>query len=576
MKLSILLFLFFTLLNSSLGASKLCSGIVIHGDKLQLNDTEKRMVCGDKKVEAYKHIPALEASLFFKGFLQDRGYLNPKFKNKNDKLHVYTGKKSRVRMIDVYSGKRNLNKVTKRELNRLFHKRVLRTDLLNAMEKESLLIARERGYPCTKISSEVNTLNDTTTIVGEKLEFHRFGDFKREKVRGLRDNALERYYPFVAEDPFNDELLKLHEKRIYRSEVLPGTYFLENCSEDGKEFSLEQRFLDGPPRSIRFGAGASTEVGPMVRGRWNHNRYKSMASTISLTALASLRNQSLNFTSDAFFWKTEPRRSVLSQAELVRDSQLDYEQTIFRLLSQVKWTRDKQKHFQQYILGPVFETGKYTTIDEADTNTFANVLLAGDFSWTSHKYELFDIHPQEGDLFQVKVDLRHPNLGFTDPLAKFDSTAALVGRLANSGRGTIVGGTRVYLGTTFVNDEVTLGSLPPEVKFYGGGSDDVRGFLLQTLPKNDGLGALSKAELKLELRRTYVYRPSIEIFAFFDQAYFGEESFSLDPTLWYSPGIGLRWLSPFGLVQTYASRGYSNTPYKDYGWYYFVGIGGIF
>ena len=556
--------------------TKLCSGVILHGDKLKFDDTEKRMVCGDKKVEAYQHIPPSEASVFMTGFLQSRGYLNPKFENKNDVLHVEIGRKSKLKKIVVITQKRNLNKVVRREVKRLYYNRVMNTQLLNSIEAEALKIARGRGYPCAKVQAEVNSLTDTVTIIMSQLPFHVFGEYEREKIKGLQDNALERYYPFKPQDTFNEELLRLTEKRIVRSEVMAGTYFLESCTDEGKEFSFEQRFLDGPPRTIRFGAGASTEVGPMVRARWNHNRYKSMASKFAATAQASLRNQTLNFTADSFFWKNEPRRSLLSQAEMVRDSQYDYEQTVHRIRSQIKWTRDGEKHFKQYILGPVLETGTYHTTQDSNTKSFSNMYLAGDLSWMNHKYELFDIHPQEGDMAQLKVDLRHPSLGFTDPLAKFDSNGAVIGRLANSGRGTIVGASRIFLGTTFVSDDVSLKSLPPEVKFYGGGSDDLRGFLLQTLPKNDGDGALTKAELKLELRRTYLFKPSLEAFAFFDQAFFGEQSMELDPRLWYAPGIGLRWLSPVGMVQSYLSHGYATKPYEDFGYYFYVGLGGVF
>lgn len=554
----------------------LCSGVEIDGPTLKFSDTEIRMVCGDKKLEAYRHIPAMEASLFLQGFLQSRGYLNPEFDKVGDLLKVKVGRRSRVKKIQVITGKRNLNKVMKKEIRRLFMKRILNTTLLNSIEAEALSIARQRGYPCARVKSQVNSLTDTITIVVEQLKLHEFGEFKKEEIEGLRDNALQRYYPFSSHDPFNEELLRLTEKRIVRSEVMPGTYFLESCSENAEEFKLEQKFLEGPPRTIRFGAGASTELGPMARARWNHNRYKSMASMLSATMQASFRNQSLNFTADSYLWKNQPRRSLLSQVEVVRDSQLDYEQTVYRLRSQMKWTFDHSGHFHQYIFGPSFETGTYKTIENQQTKTFSNALLSSDFSWMSHDFELFDIHPQEGDQVGMKMDLRHPAMGFSDPLLKVDSTAAMLGRLSNSGRGTIVGAVRLNAGTSLVSDEVSIKSLPPEVKFFGGGSNDVRGFLLQTLPKNEGVGALSRLGVKLELRRTYVWKESLEIFTFLDQAYFGEKSFKLDSQLWYSPGLGIRWLSPIGLVQTYISRGYVTRPFKDYGYFFYAGLGGVF
>jgi outer membrane translocation and assembly module TamA len=240
----------------------------------------------------------------------------------------------------------------------------------------------------------------------------------------------------------------------------------------------------------------------------------------------------------------------------------------------MKWTRDGWNHHQLYTLGPAYESGTYNTAENTDTKSFATGLLEGSLQYMSHDYELFDVNPEAGDLFGFNFDARHPGLGFTDPLLKLDSTYVKLSRLTNSGRGTIVGGVRLNIGTTWVSDSVGLKDLPPSVKFFGGGSDDIRGFLLKTLPKNDGQGALTRTSLKLELRRTSLFKESIEAFAFLDNAYFGEKSWSSDPRLWYSPGIGFRWLSPIGLLQAYVSRALATAPNEDLGNFLYAGFGG--
>jgi translocation and assembly module TamA len=392
----------------------------------------------------------------------------------------------------------------------------------------------------------------------------------------LEDNALDRFYPYVANQAFNEDLLTLTEKRMVRSEVVQGTYFLENCSEDGQNFSLKQKFIVGPPRTIRFGAGASTEVGPMARVRWSNNRYKPMASLLSANFQASLRAQAITLTADSFLWKSEPRRSLLSQAEVIRESQIDYEQVVYRLRPHMKWTRDSEGQAKRYTLGPSYEGGRYHSKENSDTKSFSSGIIEGSVQWMSHSYELFDIHPQEGNSFGFNFDFRHPSLGFSDQLLKLDSSYVLLERLTNWGRGSVIGGIRLNAGTTWVSNDVSLEGLPPTVKFFGGGSDDVRGFQLRTLPQNDGLGALSKLALKLELRRTNVYKETIEVFTFIDNAYFGQGSWEIEPELYYSPGLGLRWLSPIGLVQTYIARAYKTNPNQDLGNLYFIGLGGIF
>jgi outer membrane translocation and assembly module TamA len=267
---------------------------------------------------------------------------------------------------------------------------------------------------------------------------------------------------------------------------------------------------------------------------------------------------------------------LFSQFELSRESQIDFEEFLITLKPHMKWTRDIGGYHHTYLLGPSYEAGTYHSKENIDTKSFSTGLLSGGIQIMSHSYEHYDIHPDAGDLFAINFDFRDPGLGFKERLLKLDSTYVKLARLSNWGRGTLVGGVRFNAGTTWVSDDVSLNGLPPTVKFYGGGSDDLRGFHLKTLPQNDGLGALSKIGTKLELRRTYMVKESIEGFTFLDFSYFGTQSWELDPQLFYSPGLGLRWLSPIGLVQGFVARAYRTDPYQDHGNLLYLGIGGVF
>lgn len=574
-KVLFVFFLIFFISCSTSSKKRVCPHIQL--DKsIKLDDTEKKLICGDKKLEGYRDIPSYQASYYLKGFLQSRGYLEPEFEVKEDILYVKLNKKTYFKSVTVVADRKSESEFVKEEIERLFERKLLTTILLNSIEAEAQSIVRQRGFPCAKVKSEVNTLTGEVTIELQRMAFFNFGEYQREKVEGLRDNALERYYPFTSEQAFNEDLLKLTEKRMSRAEVVQGTYFLEKCAPDLKSFSMEQRFITGPPRTIRFGAGASTEVGPMARVKWSNNRSKSMASLLSATLQASLRTQNFNLFADTFLWADHPRRSILSQLDVTRDSQYDFEQLLVRVKSHYKWTQDVGSRHRIYTLGPTYETGTYNTAEATDTKSFYSGIIEGSMQWMSYPYELFDIHPQEGDILAFNFDYRHPIAGFSDQLLKLDSTYARLSRIMNQGRGTLIGGIRLGAGTSWINDNAGLKGLPPSVKFYGGGSDDIRGYLLKTLPRNDGLGALTKLSMKLELRRTYIWKESIEGFTFVDSAYFGDQSWNVKSQLWYSPGIGTRWLSPIGLVQAYWSRALTLNPSEDNGNFFYAGLGGVF
>jgi len=571
-------FFFILIIFSSVafGKSRLCSSIVMHGKKIKFTKTETQLVCGDKKSDAYKNIPDYEASFVMTGFLQSRGYLEPRFETKGDILHVHPGKTSEIKKFRVISDNTKLKWEIKRELNRLFRKKLLATDVLNSIEAEALALVRQRGYPCAKVKALVDISKKLVQVELNEAGYFEFGEVEKEKLPHLRENALDRYYPFKSNEMFNADLLSLTEKRMRREGVVPGTYFVESCEDENTKFSLAQNFITGPPRTIKFGVGVSTEQGPMVRVKWKNSRYNSMASQLTANAQASLRSQSLTLTADSFIWHHEPRRSILSVAELTRESQVDYEQLTYSVDSRVKWSRDSEGYSKVYTLGPAYEAGTYSSDEAQDTKSYASGALRGSAVWMSHKYELYDFHPQDGSLFGYYFDYRDPMVGFSDPLLKLDTTLLRLDRLSNWGRGTLIGGARINLGTSWISDTASLNGLPPAVKFFGGGSDDVRGFTLKSIPENNGLGALTKVSGKFELRRTYLFIQSLEGFAFIDAAKFGDKSWNLDDVLYYSPGFGIRWLSPIGMVQTFIARAYKTNPYTDQGNLYYVGIGGVF
>lgn len=578
MNLLLFLLISFSGLLYALSEEKLCPGIIISGEEsLSFSENELRLVCGDKKVEAYQNIPPYEAKFFMTGFLQARSYLNPEFRIEKETLFVDIGEKSQLKKITVRFPEKDEEEFIQSELERLYDDKDLNPSLLNEMENEALSILRRRGYPCAK----TETLADPTTGQVE-INFLRsnvfdFGIIKKEKIEGLHQNALDRFYPFDADDTFDSRMLELHEKRLLRQEVVQGSYFLEICSPEGNEFTLEEKFLTGPPRTLRFGVGASTEIGTYGRVRWSHNRWEEMASKLSATLEASFRKQSLIFTSDHFFWPEHPRRSIKSELEVTRESQITYEQFLTKLTpAKIKWSRDKGGHRHLYEVGPAYEYGSYNSDEKTQSRHFSTVVLESSFLWTDHDYEFYDVHPQEGNELSLALSYRDETLGFQSRATRGDFSFVTLKRFATFGRGILIGGLRTIGGTTFVSTDEDINTLPPLVKFFGGGSSDIRGFQLNTLPINDGQGALSKLVFKWEIRKTYFFIPSLELFGFLDHGQFGEKSFSTSTRTFYSPGVGLRWNSPIGVVQTFAAKAYGTSPYENIGENFFIGLGTYF
>lgn len=557
--------------------AQVCPKVFIHSnDKLKLSDTEKRMICGDSDEEAYKVIPSYQASYVLTGFLQSRGYAQPRFEYEGDVLHVYPDDKSRLKKVIVNSDNEADSKLIHDEIMQKFKKDIITPKLLDEIEATSVRILRDNAYPCAKASSQVDASTETVTITLIGLVPFQFGEIKKEHIEDVDDRALERFYPFIPEDYFSGQNLTLAEKRFLRSGVVQGTYFQESCKLGKREFSLTQQFIPGNAKTIRFGAGASTELGLMARAKWSNQRSGDMASLVEASVQVSFKNQYFNFLSDRYLWANSPRRSLRTSFEIERDNQETYKELTATLKPHIQWTHDTSSRMWLWSTGPTFIVGNYKTAIVSETKKIKTAALEGRIETKNHEYEVFDLHPEAGDFGEFHFDFRHPSLGFTDPLLKLDLTYLRLIALGDLGKGEAIGGVKLTAATTWIPHDVMLADLPPSVKFYGGGSDDIRGFKLTTLPDNNGNGALTKVSLKLEFRKTYVFKPTIESFTFLDTVYFGYRPWELENRIWYSPGTGLRWLSPIGLVQGYVARALSNKSTKDNGNYFFLGLGGVF
>lgn len=556
---------------------RVCEKIIIHSEEeIKLSEDETRLICGDSKTEAYNLIPDYQASFLATGFLQARGYTNPRFETQKGILHIYPQEKVYISKVIIEGDTSESREEFQKKIYRRFKQEVLRPKVLNNIEDEAKLLYRNESYPCVKVTSTADPKTGEVVLKISGLKKFHFGEFDREEVEGIYKSAFDRFTSFSAVDNFSERELTLTEKRILRSEVAQGVYFQEKCDLDKGEYSFYQKFILGEPRTVRFGIGASTEYGPMFRFKWAHLRYGNMASRREINVQATFVNQSVHLLSEHFFWKDAPRRSVVTEALIDREDQTNYQEYFANVGSRLQWTRDNWSRFFQWSAGPAYTYSRFNTNEDPEYRTSNTFAVEAEFLSKTHNYEVYDIHPGEGEMYQVNLDGRPESFGFEEDLLKIDTTIVHLWDITSWGRGEAIIGGRLTAGTSWVRESVNLNLLPPSVKFYGGGSDDIRGFELESLPDNNGVGALTKVAAKFEFRKTYTFLPTIESLVFIDGGLFGQESWTLDDRLFYSPGLGLRWLSPIGLVQTYLARALSNKTVKDDGWFYYIGFGGVF
>lgn len=113
---------------------------------------------------------------------------------------------------------------------------------------------------------------------------------------------------------------------------------------------------------------------------------------------------------------------------------------------------------------------------------------------------------------------------------------------------------RAELGASATNQ---FRELPPELRFFAGGDQSVRGYAYQSLGERDAFGEpiggrfLTTFSTELEQR----FRPGWSVAVFFD----GGDVFSDGrPNLHFGTGVGLRWASPVGPIRVDLGHGIDN------------------
>ncbi|MEO5667931.1 MAG: BamA/TamA family outer membrane protein, partial [Bdellovibrionota bacterium] len=341
------------------------------------------------------------------------------------------------------------------------------------------------------------------------------------------------------------------EKRLLRDNIVQGTYFTENCKN--LETAIQQSFLLGPPRTLRFGVGIDTENGPLLQLSWRHHRFSRMAAQANLTIQTSLSEQSLVGRAEIFPWRSRPRLSVTPELRLVRKRTDDMVQITNTLQTLSTKTWDAASSKWTLSAGPAFVWERYQTAAASRYLQESSLALLANAEVRTHTFEIYDAHPQDGSLLGVSAEYRDRALGFPDRTWKVSGEGRFISALGECGKGHCVAAFRLSASNTWTSAD-SIDTLPPSLRTYLGGFESLRGFGLTKIPDNNGNGALSSVASGIELRGVDLFIARWEPYVFFDIGATGTKTSHLDAPNYYTSGLGLRWSSPIGMIQGYISR----------------------
>lgn len=516
------------------------------GPDPKLTEVEKRLVCGDPGSDSWKDISLPQAREFMTAFLQKRGRHFPRYETEGDTLVVNVGTMTIVRSL-VGRGLEGVYDLGKR---RKVVGRPLTPHLLDQVKKAVLFELSSRGYPCAKATLTADARTGEVRIDADPQA--RYLVAKIEEPTGLTIDpaVLRRYEAFRAGDVLDARMLSLTSDRIKGDALFSSAYYDVSCSTTG--LRIVQRVIEAPPHLITIGAGVDTEGLVRGRARLVQSRLGRRASSAEVTLTASRREQSLDGLMRLYL---SPRdRLYLSPAAFLRrEDEVQYEAEHAELSLSPTWASDAGGLRLEVRGGPA--------VDFFDTRRGQGPTNASWFQFitrtqvTSHLYEYYQRDPRDG--WTATLETAHRFKGaYSDVEAHWlRLSGQALWNLGNFSPPAAVLATRAMAGTVAGIDRApALSSLPPTDRFFLGGDADLRGLARKQLP-NDGSGFLTAIYDGIELRAGDVLPYGVQPFLFIDAAMGGSYGFQLDPDVYYSPGVGVRWASPVGTVRTTAGRG---------------------
>ncbi len=537
---------------------QLCTGIIF-SQKLsfRFSDDEKRLVCGDKDQKPLSHawadIPPSQAKISLRAMLQARAYHNPVFEEKNGLLDVDIGAPTITKNIFVKGAPESLDINRKREIKG----EKLTPSKLNELQDWVSFELKHLGYPCPEVEVTADDIKGDILVQVQPGLRSRILSIDADSVGDLHPGVVRRYDAFHVGDYFDIWNVVLTERRATEDDLIVGTHINRNCTNEG--MTLYQKIQPGLPRLFKVGVGVDTELGPSFQVSSHYSRMNQRGSSIENSLTASFRIQDFISSFNWYFLKTPSRFYLKPSFEIKRDkeNQYEYVQYIASFLPTISW--DSGEDRWDASLGPSYEDDHTVVgIGPSDSrNTFLNESLVV----ASHGYEYYFSNPQAGYKFSLTSLSSNKTFASSVTASKVSLSGEGLLNLRNYAPPTLVLGLRGLLGTTYSpNGASEAANLPLSLRSFLGGTQDLRGFSRQELPRDRPTGAMTEAYVGAEARFPALLPYGLQPYTFVEGGVLGSEPATFEWPLYWDPGLGLRWASPIGSFRGEVAHGFVDAP----------------
>lgn len=524
-------------------------------DDLSLGTMERRLVCGDESGGMIGHpwaqIPPNQMAYFLKGFLQTRGYHHPEFMQDADRLYLKLGSISRFKNLTLLGGPEGWQPPKRR----LLVGEPLTPGLLNETQSWALSQIKDEGYACAEDSIQGDPETGETAVFFKPAERKRIRLLERVGDEGVNEGALNRYNAFVINDFYKERMIGLTRRRTLEDGFLQTLVITTRCGP-GDEVTLVRDVSLGPARTVRVGVGGNTDQGPLIKAVVRQSRIGSSASSAQAQVNASYLSDQVNYQSlkGNFKWyylKGENRYSLTPQIEFKHDAAAIYDLRSVTMGLLHGWTFDTTEGRYDLRAGPGFIS------EDQERSNADHVIQAGYLEvggrWTDHDFEWFNTSPRTGEYIDVTGLFALQRLGSNFTAQKIQVAGEKLWTVGAFDPPLLIVGTRFNFSTVFSPSDNAL-NLPTRFLTLLGGDSDLRGYSVSSLPRS-GVGALTGASASIEGRLHDILFRIVDVFTFIDVGALGAQANGrFDQPIFWSPGLGFRWESPFGVLRAYVAR----------------------
>jgi outer membrane translocation and assembly module TamA len=536
-----------------------------HLKVFKLTGMERRLVCGDQHDDdvgvPWKQVPPNEAAFFARAFLQARGYHEPTFIQDGTTLFIVPGAASQLKEFHLTGTAPGWVPPKKR----LIKGRILNPKLLNELQGWGLTQIKNEGYACATASSQSDPFTGEVVVDLISGETKNITNLETTGDPGLNEAALDRYNAFRVGDLYRDYLVELTRRRTLEDGFLQSIILSTKCDPDGVR--IVRDVLLGSAREVRVAAGGNSDLGPLFRITLRQNRIGAAASSAQVLLNVSylrptINEQTLETKYKWYYSKVEPRAYL--QPQIVVDHRANQSQE--ESTATVKVLRGYGKEFASGSIdataGPAWTD--YNRMRGEGQKHDSLLYLATDAVWKRHDFEYFGTSPRTGEMLDASAFFSLNSLGAHYTAQKFQLIGEKLWSIQKIDPPLLILALRFNMSSVFSVGENDRFRLPPEFLVLAGGDNNLRGFTTNTLPRDSGnVGSLSALLGSFEVRLHKVILSRADVFSFLDSGSLGGANFQLRKPIFMSPGLGLRWESPIGVLRVYGAEGFTLAERSD-------------